>query len=186
MSREINLITKIDEISSVEQKVRDIVKKWIPSVLVIFTLILAITLGISFYLRYQLRQVAASIDNEKTQIGSLAKNEGMYILLKQKADAIHTIMTHHYPYVNLYNFFQSQTNPDLQLLTVLLSESGAVQINVQVKSSDILDNYINRLLDEGGKLFHRIELISIQLKPEAYYDVTFEISTSAPSQNIPL
>ena len=183
MAREINLLTEKQILSAQEQELRRKIAIWVPFILGILVVSLGVVLGSRFYLSRLLSQTGTGITREKNRIGELEKNEGMYLILKQKATALSQIINSHYPYHSLFQFIKTleyQTDPNSAKITsVVLAETGEVKLETAVSDTEKLDRFISQLLQEAQVRFERVELVSVAVKQDAGYEIILDIETAS-------
>ena len=124
-SREINLVPKVQADTPQELKVKRLLKHDVPLVLGVVVLILVALGGYSYiYLGGQIGGLERNIATERSQIEAIKKNEGIYLLLKQKATALSTIFSQRYPYADVFNYFQGLKNENVVIRSMIMATGG--------------------------------------------------------------
>lgn len=177
-SREINLISRFPNLSPEVEKRRGQLARLTPLVLGIYVLILLGVFVLSFILEQQLNQVQAAITGKRAAITALSANEAKYMLLKQKATAIKSILDSRYPYASVYKYFKNLETKGGTIVSVSLNETGEVSLNVIITNSETLNDYINSLLSDAEQYFRRVELRSVGFQKDGTFQVQLYVDTA--------
>ena len=175
-SREINLSFDTRRPNPNVVETWKFIKRFLPPVLGIYAAILLGVLGYSFYLTRTLDQLDASLNQTREQIKSLARNEGMYLVLKQKAQAVAFIQKNRYPFADQFAFYKNLELAGGILSNLSLNGAGQTTFTVHIDDTPRLDGYINVLVGEATQKFHSVELNSIGFNPDGSYNIGLNVS----------
>lgn len=176
-TREINLVSEKEALSSQDIRIRRLLKFWTPLFLVIFLIILGVAVFFQFRTTQQLSGLNTQISSVENQIKSMERNESAYLLLKQKATAISDILNSRFAFIDIINYFKSFENNDVKINSMSLMNSGTIQLDMRLGDSELLDNLLTTFIEAGGKKFKTIELTSINLRPDYTYEINLNIDT---------
>lgn len=163
-SREINLIADKHGLSAHAVRMRQVFRRVVPIVLGIFLIASVSVLVLSFDASRKLNDVEKRIVGEREHIGSLSRNEGTYLMLKQKAVALSKILAIRYPYPELWEFLKSLESDSVKIERLSLSDSGMTNMVVKAQDTEAIDTYINRILEGAPERFNFINLENAQLQ----------------------
>ena len=107
----------------------------------------------------------------------MSRDEGKYLLLKQKADALQQILGARFPYVDLFEFFHGLASDMVKISSLEMNQAGSLVINVNTLDSAALDTFISAILDQAQKRFGRVELTGVDYKSDNTYSITLNIQT---------
>jgi hypothetical protein len=175
--REINLIASKKAFTPEERAVRKLLTTWTPIVLVGYLLVLTGILGYFYVLSFNVSQTETAIGKEKQLISAREKDEGLYLLVKQKASALNRIFTERYPYTTIYDFFANINQEGTSIKSIKLADDGNAVLDVSADDTYKLDTFIKTLLASAKIYFNRVELIGVQYSPKGVYTVTLDINT---------
>ncbi len=185
VSREINLLSEKHSVSPSELAFRRLLGIWTPLVLGLYLFILSATLITSFYFKSRLANVENRMKQERSQIQALEKNEGTYLLLKQKAGVLKRILDARFPYNDLFFYFQDLKNFQATIKSINLNSSGELTVNLSVPDSSTMEVLFNGLLTDGKSRFNRIELVSVLLKSTGGYDLSLALTSNTSQTTQP-
>jgi len=176
-TREINLIGIKKKFTPYEEKIKGISHRLIPIVLITYAIILISVFSVSFYIQDKLASKERSVASERDQIKKMSRDEGKYLLLKQKADALQQILGARFPYVDLFEFFHGLASDMVKISSLEMNQAGSLVINVNTLDSAALDTFISAILDQAQKRFGRVELTGVDYKSDNTYSITLNIQT---------
>ena len=176
-AREINLIHERKIFTPFEERFIHDIYKALPYVLGSFALILILTFSISFYINRTLNKLDQDIASEKDQIRAKEKDEGRYLLLKQKASALSQIINTQYPYADFFNYIKSLTGADVLLNDISMAANGNVILSVTVKNTEVLDTFIKTILTDADSRFRQIELSGLEFNGGSDFTIQLAIIT---------
>lgn len=179
VSKDINLIAFEKKLSQAELVARKRLKNTVLATLFIYTLLSASILGYFFYLRQKLATIEAQINNEQARVKIMARNEGAYMILKQKSTALSKIMPLKVDYVSLLSFLKSQESDLVSFSDMTFTEAGQVSFQVSLKDTPALDAFLNTLTAEKDKLFRRVELSGVDFKADGTFQITFTLQANS-------
>ncbi len=175
-SKEINLLQAKQEISSESNRWKNLLLKVVTPFLFLFIAMAVLIIGVNIYLDQQLNSVKTQVDSELVLIKSMEKNEGIYMLLKQKATAISTIMQNRYAYDSVYNFVENLNQKGGKVLSLSISEAGNVSLSVEIPDTQTLDDFLKAIIADAEKRFNKVQLNGITYKPGTNYMISFTIN----------
>lgn len=174
-AKNINLLGEERVLSPDVQRARKTLKTGTSIFMVIFFLVVSAIFVMSLYISNQLEATSRAVTSERARIKALEKNEGAYVLLKQKAVSLVQIMSNRYPFIPLIEFMRQLTGEEAAIHALRLRESGETEVVVSVANSQVLDRFINELLDESANRFTRIELRTLHSTNDGRYDATLSL-----------
>lgn len=174
----INLLGEERVVNPEVQRARHALKTSIILVTAFFLLIVSSIFIALFYISNQLEATSRAITSERARIKALEKNEGAYVLLKQKAVSLVQILSNRYPYIPLIEYLKQLAGEEAAIHSISLRESGETEVIISVANSQGLDSFINALLAESAKRFTRIELRTLRSTIDGGYDATLFLTAN--------
>lgn len=181
-SKEINLFTKKIHFSPQEEKIQGMIQVITPVILIVFVVVLVAVLGGSIYIRASDARMNNQMESAKTQISQLEKNEGLYLLLKQKASAITQIINSRFPYLEVFSYLKSIERDNNVIQSITIEESGKVSLIMKIINTDTLDSFVTEILSQANERYNRIEILGLEYNPEGNYVLSLEVSAKPIKQ----
>lgn len=177
-AKNINLLGEERVVNPEVQRARHALKTSIMLVTVFFFLIVSSIFIALLYMSNQLESTSKAITSERARIKALEKNEGAYVLLKQKSVSLVQIISNRYPYIPLIEYLKQLIEEKAAIHSMSLRETGETEITITVADSQGLDSFINELLEESDKRFARIELRTFRATNDGTYDATLLLTAN--------
>lgn len=174
-AREINLIANKQTATPQEVEVRRIIGFWTPAILIVYLVILFSTLGLTYYSTNRLHSTEVDITSEKNRIASLINDEGLYILLKQKATTLGRIFSQRYPFSDVLVYLLGYKTDGITFQKIELSDDGNITLDVITQDSVVLDTFVRKLIEAAPTEFHQIDLVSLTYKTDGSYAIRLDM-----------
>lgn len=171
-ARQINLLGEKQPLSVREVRLHRTLKKIAPILLGIYAVMVLAVFGTSWYLNAQLKRVSTAIEMERSAIKGNELNEGVYLLFLQKIRALRQIMALRPPYVQTFAYLKQFESDEIQIKTFSIDDKGEILLSLAVTNSELLEQLVDSILEEGLQTFETAELRSV-ISTLSGYDITF-------------
>lgn len=176
MAREINLLIKREGQLTLGQKRQlEKVKLWVPAGLVIYLIGLLIIVSANIYVNLQNKALTEKIKTTSTAIQNLTQNEGIYLILNQKLQAITKILSGRYAYLDIFDFFKNLEIDNGRIYQVLLETSGKTQLTFSLNDSEAMDRVVTSIVSQAKARFKSVKLESVRLAEAGGYVIELHI-----------
>lgn len=175
MSGEINLIREKHFVSAKTESVRQLIYRLTSILLLLFVVVLGGSLIYFMKLNADSNKLNDDLTRVKQSIKELQKNEGIYMLLKQKSSSINQIISNRYPYLDRFDYLRNLENENIKINSIALSDTKTSAINVLVKDSPTLDQLTQTILQDANLKYRNIDIKSIVYQVDSSMVINLEL-----------